>query len=307
MTMNKILVGIFIVLLNIGFAGAATLNVGAGQAYTTIQSAIDAANIGDIISVGEGTYAENLVIKKDGISVIGKNKEKTIIDAKKTGSAIRIETNNVIISGFTVQNNGGSGKDDAGISIYKANNNTVVNSIIVNNSVGISLYTSSNNNIISGNYIKSSGRYGIFIYTSNDNKVYNNNIESNQIGIYADSTSTNHIYSNNFIDNKDQAYDNSGKNSWDEEKSGNYWSSSKGSDASVLLGGANARDNYPLSGAVSIKEVTIPLLSGLAEQKSQDTKAQADTGNGKSSPGFTASLVVASIIVAVALKNRKRV
>jgi parallel beta-helix repeat protein len=305
MTINKILAGIFIVLLNTGFAGAATLNVGTGQAYTIIQSAINAANTGDIISVGEGTYTENLVIKKNGISVIGTNKEKTIIDAKKTGSAIRIEANNVVISGFTIQNNGGSGKDDAGVSLYKANNNMIANSIIVNNSVGISLYTSSNNNVISGNYIKSSGRYGIFIYTSSDNKIYNNNIESNQIGIYADSTSTNHIYSNNFIDNKDQAYDNSGKNSWDEEKSGNYWSSSKGSGTSVLLGGANAKDNYPLSGAVSIKEVTISLPSGLAEQKSQDVQAQADTG--KSSPGFTASLVVASIIVAVALKNRKRV
>lgn len=306
--MNKILIGAlgaFIVLLNIGFAGAATLNVGAGQAYTTIQSAIDAANTGDIISVGEGTYTENLIIKKDGISVIGKNKEKTIIDAKKTGSAIRIETNNVIISGFTIQNNGGSGKDDAGISLYKANNNMIANSIIMNNNVGISLYTSSNNNVVSGNYIKSSGRYGIFIYTSSDNKIYNNNIESNQIGIYADSTSTNHIYSNNFIDNKDQAYDNSGKNSWYEEKSGNYWSSSKGSGAFVILGGTGANDSYPLSGKVSIKDVSIPTLSSSAEQKSQVVKAEGATE--KSSPGFAMSLAVVTIIVISALKNRKRV
>ena len=230
-------------------ASAATLNVGQGQAYNTIQSAIDAAKTGDIISVAEGTYSENLIVKTNGISIIGKNKEKTIIDGKKTGSVIKIEqANNVKVSGFTIQNSGGSGQSDAGISLYGANNNFIANVILVTNVVGISIYSGSNNNVISGNDLKSSGKYGILIFSSSDNKIYNNNIQNNKIGIYCDSARTNHIYSNNLIDNNDQAYDNSGLNSWDDGKSGNYWSVNKG-----ILGGKNAKDNFPLSKPVTIQ------------------------------------------------------
>lgn len=288
MVSSKILISICVILLNIGFANAATLNVGQGQAYTTIQSAIDAANPGDVISVNEGTYYENIVAKKNGISIIGKNKEKTIIDGKKTGSVVKIESNNVKVSGFTVQNSGGSGQSDGGISLYRANNNEIANLILMNNVVGISIYQGSNSNIVSGNDIKSNGKYGVFIFASNDNKVYNNNIQSNEFGFYGDSARTNQIYSNNFIDNKNQAYDNSGLNSYDDGKSGNYWSSN-------VLGVKNVKDNFPLSKPVTIKEeaITTP-----AEQK---TGAEA----GKSTPGFTGVAVLGSLIT-IGILSRKR-
>jgi len=46
----------------LGFTSAATLNVGAGQTYTTIQSAITAATGGNTINVSTGMYNENLTI-----------------------------------------------------------------------------------------------------------------------------------------------------------------------------------------------------------------------------------------------------
>lgn len=297
MVSSKILVGICIIILNIGIASAATLNVGQGQIYTTIQSAIDAAQTGDIISVAEGTYSENLVVKTNGISIIGNNKEKTIIDGKKTGSAIKIEqANNVKVSGFTIQNSGSSGQSDAGISLYRANSNFVANLIVVNNVMGISIYEGSNNNIVSGNEIKSSGKYGIFVYSSSDNKIYNNNIQKNKFGFYGDSAKTNHIYSNNFIDNNDQAYDNSGMNSWDDGKSGNYWSPNKG-----ILGGKNAKDNFPLPKPVTIKEEIVPTP---VEQKTREETAQGE--NGKSTPGFSGITVLVSLIVTALLKAKRR-
>ncbi len=288
---NKIIIGLCIMILNIGFANAATLNVGQGQPYATIQSAVDAAKTGDVISVSEGTYSENVVVKTSGISIIGNNKEKTIIDGKKAGSVVKIDgVDNVSIGGFTVQNSGGSGQADGGISLYSANNNVIANMITVNNAMGVTVYSGSNGNTVSGNDIKSSGKYGIFIFSSSDNTIYNNNIQSNKIGIYCDSAHANHIYSNNLIYNTDQAYDNSGQNSWDDGKSGNYWSPNKG-----ILGGKNAKDNYPLSSAVAIKYEQIQTTGG----------NPATGGAGKSSPGFAGIAVLASSIV-IAILSRKK-
>lgn len=289
----RIAVGIMMLIMValVGPASADTFTVGKGRTYATIQSAIDAANTGDVILVDEGNYYENLVVKKNGISIMGKNKEKTVIDGKKTGSVVRIEGNNVIINEFTVQNSGGSGKDDAGISFYSANNNMVANMLIVNNIVGISIYSGSNNNLVSGNEIKSNSLNGILIFSSSDNKIYNNNIQDNKIGIYADSARTNRIYSNNFIDNNDQAYDNSGKNSWDDGRSGNYWSSFRGSGAYDIAGGA--KDNYPLSSAVTIKYEPVPTP---AEQKTT-------TETGKSSPAFAGIIALISVFTMGILKR----
>ncbi len=298
MSSKKTLLIVLVILLNLGIASATTLNVGKGQAYTTIQSAIDAANTGDIISVGEGTYSENLVIKKNGISIMGTNKEKTIIDGKKTGSVIRIDqASNVKISGITVQNSGGSGKEDAGITIYSAQNNMIMNTIFLNDNAGISIYSGSNNNIVSGNDIRSSGKNGIFIFSSGENSIYNNNIQGNQFGIYADSARKNRIYSNNFIDNKNQAYDNSGQNSWDDGKSGNYWSDFKGSGAYQVAGGAKAADNYPLQRAITIKTEAVPAP---AEQKT----TQGETG--KSSPGFSGIAFLVLLFSIALFRNRKK-
>jgi parallel beta-helix repeat protein len=290
MISNKILSCILVLILAAGTAGAATLNVGQGQTYSTIQSALDASETGDVISVSEGTYYENVLLRKGGVVIMGKNKEKTIIDGQKTGSVIRIETNDVTISGFTIRNNGGSGKADGGVSLYNANNNLIANSIFENNTAGISIDSSSNNNIIAGNIIRYNYREGIRLFSCIDNKIYNNQIQKNQIGIYTDSLRGGQIYSNNFIDNLDHAYDNSGMNAWDDGKSGNFWGNYKGNAPYKIKGGANAMDNFPLSGAVTIKDVAITMPT---QVKTAGQNTQEETK--KSTPGFEVISVIAAI------------
>ncbi|KAA0011596.1 MAG: hypothetical protein FE041_04135, partial [Thermoplasmata archaeon] len=85
--------------------------------YTSIQSAINDANDGDTIFVYSGVYYENVVINKS-ITLIGENKETTIIDGSNSGDVVNITANGVTIEGFTIRNS----RWHAGIKICYANN-----------------------------------------------------------------------------------------------------------------------------------------------------------------------------------------
>jgi len=93
----------------------ATLTVGAGQAYATIQAAINAASAGDTINVLAGTYAENITINKpltllgarNGVKPLGTTRDggESIISGTGGSSSyvITIEADNVTVDGFKVE------------------------------------------------------------------------------------------------------------------------------------------------------------------------------------------------------------
>ena len=76
-----------------------------GADFTSIQNAINNATEGDTIYVYSGTYYENITINKT-ITLIGENKNTTIIDAEGKENAVNITADYVNMSGFTVTNCG---------------------------------------------------------------------------------------------------------------------------------------------------------------------------------------------------------
>jgi PKD repeat protein len=185
--------------------------------YTVIQSAINDANPGDTVYVYNGIYYENILFENNDIHLIGEDKNTTIIDASTgIGSGVFIyNCDYTNISRFTIRNAqlyaGGEEKDGHGVYILAysmgergetANNNTLFNCIICNNSkYGVYLHAydvdvSVNNNLIQNCEISNNGLSGIWFSTGEwwegvchainnkilSSKIYNNGVSEIPIG-----------------------------------------------------------------------------------------------------------------------------
>jgi len=162
--------------------------------YPTIQEAINAANPSDIIFVRSGNYYENVVVNKS-VSMIGENRQNTIIDGSGSGTALDITVNNVNLTNFTIQNSGGSSA--VGIRLKNVDHCNISYNNIVNSAWGMNVYYSSNN-IISKNNISNTG-FGMELEHSNYTIIYKNNIIENCMGIWLEQSLHNIISSNKVI------------------------------------------------------------------------------------------------------------
>lgn len=167
--------------------------------FSTIQEGIDAAVSGDTVYVYIGTYFENIVIDKS-ITLIGEDKNNTIIDGRSAGNTVKVNADHVTLKGFTIQHSGQI-YPNSGINL-SSDNNLIENNIITTNLYGMTLYFSSDNTIKS-NYIKNNTNCGIYLSKSSSNLIINNTIHNqffNGIGLYY-SSDKNTIQSNNLNKN----------------------------------------------------------------------------------------------------------
>ncbi len=217
--------------------------------YSTIQDAINASSSGDIIFVYSGSYNESIDINKS-VSLIGENKDTTIINGKNESDVVSIIVPMINITGFMIRS-----------SIVSAS--------------GVKILYTSNLNKIYGNII-SNNNFGITVIGSNNNFVFNNTISNNlQIGIFVTGilftfvspkcSFNNTIYHNNFINNSQHSYDEC-NNSWFYQNEGNYWDNYTGLDKNndgigdepYVISGEGNVDEYPLmmpyDGTIRLKE-----------------------------------------------------
>jgi len=209
--------------------------------YTTIQAAINAADDGDTIFVYSGRYPEDIYIWKN-ISLIGENKEKTIIELCK-GELIEADSLSFLkIKDFTIKD--GETVPNGAITICHSKNIEIENCIFLNN-VWTSIQTFETNNvkILNCTFDRNLGgvetdySYNILVYHcdfsntvvdvyslfSIGNRIlecnFSDNINNNEVSIFLYYSAFCVIHHCNFLEKPSAYFINSFFNFW----SGNYW------------------------------------------------------------------------------------
>jgi len=95
-----------VLLCSVAFSQS-TLNV-PSSSFSTIQSAIVAANSGDTILVGPGTYIENIDYQNKTLSIVGSGPGISTIDGNQMGSTVTSNGLNCVLDGFTITNGSGT-------------------------------------------------------------------------------------------------------------------------------------------------------------------------------------------------------
>ena len=137
--------------------------------YKSIQNAIDNASQYHEIYVYNGTYYENIFLNKS-ITLIGEDKNNTIIDAKFIGDVIYLLAETTNISGFTIRNSG-TDINNSGINI-QSKSSLIFDNNLENNQIGIRLIKSFNNTIYHNNFFNNT----INAIDDGNNTWYNNTI-----------------------------------------------------------------------------------------------------------------------------------
>jgi parallel beta-helix repeat protein len=164
--------------------------------YSSIQQAINGASERQSLYVSSGTYLEHVVVNKT-ISLIGENRDSTVVDGSLGNYVILVTSDKVTVNGLVLQNGqNGIMLDNSNDSYISGNafrscfnglllssscNNTVLENVAENNNYGIRLSESSHYNIVKRNVL--SNNDDGFHLNSDSNEIAENHVFNNLIGI----------------------------------------------------------------------------------------------------------------------------
>jgi len=187
-------------------AGGIIVYVGHDEAYTTIQSAVDAFPSGGYtIIVRDGAYNENVDVNKSLTIQSENGSANCFVNASDPYDHVfNVSVDYVDISGFTVRN--ATEESAAGIYLGSGVNHCVISDNTISyNDCGIYLASSNDNtisdNICKNNGVSEEGGYGgemtaIHLEDSDNNLISNNNCSENDDGIALVNSDNNTVINN---------------------------------------------------------------------------------------------------------------
>ena len=173
---------------------------------TPIQAAVDNATAGEAIYVYNGTYTENVDVNKR-LTLEGEGADVVTVTAVNSSDPVfEVRADWVNLSGFTVtgvSSQEGDLLEKNGIYLFNVSHCNISNNIALNNVNGITLYKSNNNLIMNNTADHTNSDYyfptGISLSISSYNMVTNNTVSNNAYGIDMFSMNHNNTFTNNTV------------------------------------------------------------------------------------------------------------
>lgn len=204
--LRKIIFTYFLLIGAISISSAGILKVGEKEQYSSIKTAIEAANPYDTVWVNAGHYNEHSLLIKKPITLLGQN--RPVIDAQ--GEKVElfvVLSDSVVIDGFVLANVGTSYlKELSAIKVRKGRHGIIRNNTIKNCFFGIYLeygkdFRLENNTIIGEAEKEASAGNAIHVWKGDRITILNNVATGHRDGIYFEFVNNSKIEGNLSYDN----------------------------------------------------------------------------------------------------------